>query len=135
LWPVLAFVAGILVARALRHRDASDTWPDSRAMDLVFETVVLVIVALLPTDARQWAIATSIVFASALQLASFAPVGVDSRDWALAGTNATIDNAVANAHNGAIVEEHVGGGGANNRSTRGRVRSPNSARVATASSR
>ncbi len=35
---------------------------------------------------------------------------VDPRDWALPGTLAIIDNVVANAHNGAIVEEHFGGG-------------------------
>jgi peptidoglycan-N-acetylglucosamine deacetylase len=35
---------------------------------------------------------------------------VDPRDWALPGTDAIIDNVVANAHNGAIVEEHFGGG-------------------------
>jgi peptidoglycan-N-acetylglucosamine deacetylase len=35
---------------------------------------------------------------------------VDPRDWALPGVNAIVDNVVANAHNGAIVEEHFGGG-------------------------
>jgi len=35
---------------------------------------------------------------------------VDPRDWALPGTGAIIDNVVANAHDGAIVEEHFGGG-------------------------
>ncbi len=35
---------------------------------------------------------------------------VDPRDWALPGTDAIIENVVANAHNGAIVEEHFGGG-------------------------
>ena len=35
---------------------------------------------------------------------------VDPRDWALPGVNAIIDNVVANAHDGAIVEEHFGGG-------------------------
>ena len=35
---------------------------------------------------------------------------VDPRDWALPGTNAIVDDVVAHAHNGAIVEEHFGGG-------------------------
>ena len=35
---------------------------------------------------------------------------VDPRDWALPGTSAIVANVVANAHNGAIVEEHFGGG-------------------------
>jgi peptidoglycan/xylan/chitin deacetylase (PgdA/CDA1 family) len=35
---------------------------------------------------------------------------VDPRDWALPGVGAIIDNVVANAHDGAIVEEHFGGG-------------------------
>jgi peptidoglycan/xylan/chitin deacetylase (PgdA/CDA1 family) len=35
---------------------------------------------------------------------------VDPRDWALPGVGAIIDNVVANAHGGAIVEEHFGGG-------------------------
>ena len=35
---------------------------------------------------------------------------VDPRDWALPGTGAIIENVVANARNGAIVEEHFGGG-------------------------
>ena len=35
---------------------------------------------------------------------------IDPRDWALPGANAIIDNVVANAHHGAIVEEHFGGG-------------------------
>jgi peptidoglycan/xylan/chitin deacetylase (PgdA/CDA1 family) len=35
---------------------------------------------------------------------------VDPRDWALPGVGAIIDNVVANAHYGAIVEEHFGGG-------------------------
>ena len=35
---------------------------------------------------------------------------VDPRDWALPGTSAIINNVVAHAHDGAIVEEHFGGG-------------------------
>ena len=35
---------------------------------------------------------------------------VDPRDWVLPGVTAIIDNVVANAHDGAIVEEHFGGG-------------------------
>ena len=35
---------------------------------------------------------------------------VDPRDWALPGVGAIIDDVVANAHDGAIVEEHFGGG-------------------------
>ena len=35
---------------------------------------------------------------------------VDPRDWALPGTSAIVDNVVAHAHDGAIVEEHFGGG-------------------------
>jgi peptidoglycan/xylan/chitin deacetylase (PgdA/CDA1 family) len=35
---------------------------------------------------------------------------VDPRDWALPGTNAILDNVLANARDGAIVEEHFGGG-------------------------
>jgi len=35
---------------------------------------------------------------------------VDPRDWALPGVTAIIDNVVSHAHNGAIVEEHFGGG-------------------------
>jgi peptidoglycan/xylan/chitin deacetylase (PgdA/CDA1 family) len=35
---------------------------------------------------------------------------VDPRDWALPGTAAILDNVVANAHDGAIIEEHFGGG-------------------------
>ena len=35
---------------------------------------------------------------------------VDPRDWALPGVTAIIDNVVAHAHDGAIVEEHFGGG-------------------------
>ena len=35
---------------------------------------------------------------------------VDPRDWALPGVSAIIENVLANAHDGAIVEEHFGGG-------------------------
>jgi peptidoglycan/xylan/chitin deacetylase (PgdA/CDA1 family) len=35
---------------------------------------------------------------------------VDPRDWALPGVGPIIDHVVANAHDGAIVEEHFGGG-------------------------
>jgi len=35
---------------------------------------------------------------------------VDPRDWSLPGVNAIYDNVVANAHNGAIVIQHFGGG-------------------------
>jgi peptidoglycan-N-acetylglucosamine deacetylase len=35
---------------------------------------------------------------------------IDPRDWALPGVTAIIDNVVAHAHDGAIVEEHFGGG-------------------------
>jgi peptidoglycan/xylan/chitin deacetylase (PgdA/CDA1 family) len=35
---------------------------------------------------------------------------IDPRDWARPGTNAIYDNVVANAHNGAIVIQHDGGG-------------------------
>jgi peptidoglycan-N-acetylglucosamine deacetylase len=54
-------------------------------------------------DSRLLAIARSIGFAT-IQW------DVDPRDWALPGINAIIDNVVANAHDGAIVEEHFGGG-------------------------
>jgi peptidoglycan/xylan/chitin deacetylase (PgdA/CDA1 family) len=55
------------------------------------------------------------VDAELLQLArsmGFATIrwDVDPRDWALPGVGAIVDNVVANAHNGAIVEEHFGGG-------------------------
>jgi peptidoglycan-N-acetylglucosamine deacetylase len=35
---------------------------------------------------------------------------IDPRDWALPGENAIIDNVLANAHDGAIIVEHFGGG-------------------------
>jgi peptidoglycan-N-acetylglucosamine deacetylase len=35
---------------------------------------------------------------------------VDPRDWALPGTSAIVNNVIAHAHAGAIVEEHFGGG-------------------------
>jgi peptidoglycan-N-acetylglucosamine deacetylase len=35
---------------------------------------------------------------------------IDPRDWALPGEGEIIDNVLANAHNGGIVEEHFGGG-------------------------
>jgi peptidoglycan/xylan/chitin deacetylase (PgdA/CDA1 family) len=35
---------------------------------------------------------------------------VDPRDWALPGVNAIVANVAANAHDGSIVIEHVGGG-------------------------
>jgi peptidoglycan/xylan/chitin deacetylase (PgdA/CDA1 family) len=35
---------------------------------------------------------------------------IDPRDWALPGTSAIIENVIANAHDGGIVEEHFGGG-------------------------
>jgi peptidoglycan/xylan/chitin deacetylase (PgdA/CDA1 family) len=35
---------------------------------------------------------------------------IDPRDWALPGESEIIDNVLANAHNGGIVEEHFGGG-------------------------
>ena len=35
---------------------------------------------------------------------------IDPRDWALPGEREIIDNVLANAHDGGIVEEHFGGG-------------------------
>lgn len=35
---------------------------------------------------------------------------IDPRDWALPGEDEIIDNVLANAHNGGIIEEHFGGG-------------------------
>jgi peptidoglycan/xylan/chitin deacetylase (PgdA/CDA1 family) len=35
---------------------------------------------------------------------------VDPRDWALPGVDAIVSNVVANAHPGAIVIQHSGGG-------------------------
>ena len=35
---------------------------------------------------------------------------IDPRDWALPGVNPIVDNVLANAHNGGIIEEHFGGG-------------------------
>jgi peptidoglycan-N-acetylglucosamine deacetylase len=35
---------------------------------------------------------------------------IDPRDWALPGESEIIDNVLANAHNGGIIEEHFGGG-------------------------
>jgi peptidoglycan/xylan/chitin deacetylase (PgdA/CDA1 family) len=54
-------------------------------------------------DSSLLAVARSLGFATI-------PWDVDPRDWALPGVNAIIDNVLANAHDGAIVEEHFGGG-------------------------
>jgi peptidoglycan/xylan/chitin deacetylase (PgdA/CDA1 family) len=35
---------------------------------------------------------------------------IDPRDWALPGESKIIEDVLANAHNGGIVEEHFGGG-------------------------
>ena len=35
---------------------------------------------------------------------------IDPRDWALPGTNAIYQNVISNAHPGAIVIQHDGGG-------------------------
>jgi peptidoglycan-N-acetylglucosamine deacetylase len=35
---------------------------------------------------------------------------IDPRDWALPGESEIVDNVLANAHNGGIIEEHFGGG-------------------------
>jgi peptidoglycan-N-acetylglucosamine deacetylase len=35
---------------------------------------------------------------------------VDPRDWALQGANAIYDNVIHNAHSGAIILQHDGGG-------------------------
>jgi peptidoglycan-N-acetylglucosamine deacetylase len=35
---------------------------------------------------------------------------IDPRDWALPGEGEIVDNVLANAHNGGIIEEHFGGG-------------------------
>jgi uncharacterized membrane protein YoaK (UPF0700 family) len=74
LWPLLAFVVGIAATRVVSRRVSRFPWRDPRPLVLATQVVILLMVALLPSDAPNWTITTSVGFASALQLASFRTV-------------------------------------------------------------
>jgi uncharacterized membrane protein YoaK (UPF0700 family) len=74
LWPLLAFIVGILVSRVVSRRSIAGHWRDPRALVLGVQVLILLVVALLPASSPNWTITTSIGFASALQLASFRTV-------------------------------------------------------------
>lgn len=74
LWPVLAFIAGIALARALRNRVRSSPRLEPRTIVLGVQALVLAVIALLPANAPQWTITTSIGMTSALQMSSFRTV-------------------------------------------------------------
>lgn len=74
LWPVLAFVVGIAAAQVVSRRAPALRWRDPRPLVLGLQVLILLLVALLPTSAPNWAITTSVGFASALQMASFRTV-------------------------------------------------------------
>ena len=108
LWPVLAFILGILVARVLRERATSGPWRDPRVVVLTLQTLVLVVIALLPTGAPQWTITASIGFASALQLSSFRTVHFSTFvPIAMTGNLMRITEALADAWEGVAKSQAV----------------------------
>jgi uncharacterized membrane protein YoaK (UPF0700 family) len=75
LWPLLAFIVGVLVARRIGlHTMGHHRWRDPRPIVLLAQVVILAFVALLPNDAPDWTITTSVGFAAALQISSFRTV-------------------------------------------------------------
>jgi uncharacterized membrane protein YoaK (UPF0700 family) len=74
LWPMLAFVTGIMVARLFRREAVVRRLRYPLRYVLVVQVLVLAGVGLLPPSAPQPAITTSIGFAAALQFALFREV-------------------------------------------------------------
>jgi uncharacterized membrane protein YoaK (UPF0700 family) len=75
LWPILAFVAGIAVARSLNNPAAPEEQRRSRRWVLAVQVVVLVVIAILSYALPLWVVVSAISFLSALQLALFRRVG------------------------------------------------------------
>jgi uncharacterized membrane protein YoaK (UPF0700 family) len=74
LWPILAFIAGIVAARSLNGPVPPEGRHRSRRWVLVVEVVVLVIIAIFSSTLPLWLIVSAISFFSALQLAVFRKV-------------------------------------------------------------
>ena len=74
LWPILAFIAGIAAARALKTSAAEAHLRYPLRYALVLQIIVLIVIAMLPETTPQWAITTTIGFVSALQLSLFRTV-------------------------------------------------------------
>jgi uncharacterized membrane protein YoaK (UPF0700 family) len=71
LWPILAFVAGIAVARSISRPAATGGHYRSRRWVLVVQVLILVAVGSFSSALPLWLIVSAISFASALQLALF----------------------------------------------------------------
>ncbi len=74
LWPILAFLAGLSAARALKTPSAKAALRYPRRFSLLVQITVLIIVGSLPQTTPQWVITTTIGFVSALQLSLFRTV-------------------------------------------------------------
>ncbi|MFY1678207.1 MULTISPECIES: YoaK family protein [unclassified Streptomyces] len=75
LWPILAFVAGVIVAESLLGlRSRSGRPRNPLAYALVLEAAVLATVALAPAGLPQSAVTTSVGFSAALQVVFFQAV-------------------------------------------------------------
>lgn len=74
LWPILAFVAGIAVARSLHSPAAPEGQRRSRRWVLAVQVVALVVIAIFSSALPLWVIVSVISFLSALQLALFRKV-------------------------------------------------------------
>ena len=74
LWPILAFLAGLSAARALKTPSAKAALRYPRRFSLLVQITVLIIVGGLSQTTPQWVITTTIGFVSALQLSLFRTV-------------------------------------------------------------
>jgi uncharacterized membrane protein YoaK (UPF0700 family) len=74
LWPILAFVAGLAAARALKTPSAKAVLRYPRRFSLLVQITVLIVVGSLSQSTPQWVITTTIGFVSALQLSLFRTV-------------------------------------------------------------
>ncbi len=75
LWPVLAFIAGVMIARVLHGPRAAGSPPRLRRWVFVVQVVVLGLIAAAPDAAPVGAVVTVISFLAGLQLALFRTVG------------------------------------------------------------
>jgi uncharacterized membrane protein YoaK (UPF0700 family) len=107
LWPILAFLAGLSAARALKTPSAKATLRYPRRFSLLVQITVLIIVGALSQTTPQWVITTTIGFVSALQLSLFRTVrSATFVTVAMTGNLMRVSEALHDAVRGGQRERH-----------------------------
>jgi uncharacterized membrane protein YoaK (UPF0700 family) len=103
--PILAFLAGALVAETLKGRPRGRRGPDWPALVLGFETLVLILVGFLGAGESDALVAIAVSFAAAIQASSFTSIAGTSYTSTMCTGNL---KSIARAIHGALAKSEAG---------------------------